>query len=114
MESEDGGVMTTDKPQIVYAAPFVALADDLRREALVLRQGKADTQADVMDAAAERLTDALRAASECEYIDTHTAAEFLRIGEEGVRARCRRMLADRGLARKRGGRWEIHTSALAA
>lgn len=108
--------MTTDKPQIVYAAPFVALADDLRRRSAELRVDKADAHAAILEVVVERLTDAIKQASECEYVDTRAAAEFLKIGDEAVRARCRRTLQRQGLAHKRGGTgpWEIHTSALNA
>lgn len=106
--------MRTNDPKIVYAAPFVTLNADLRREAAVLRDGKADAQAAILDRTADRLDEALAQASECEYVDTAAAADFLRISEEGVRARCRRILREQGLARKRAGRWEVHSSVLVA
>lgn len=106
----------TDTAQILWADPLVRLARAMRHEAETIRAAKQgdDPHAASLDRAAERLEAAIEEAATVEYVDSEAAARFLEIGAEAVRARCRRKLRKEGLARKRGGKWEIHASVLAA
>lgn len=100
--------------KIIWTEPVARLLESLQNEADMARRLHDARVADLLADAAERLAVAIEEGSGCEYVDSAAAAEFLSVGEEAVRARCRRKLLDLGLARKRGGRWEIHTSVLAA
>jgi hypothetical protein len=96
---------------IVWAEPFVRLAVELRAEVSTFR-GIADGAAEAIERTATRLENTLKAASTDQWVLVEDAAPLLRVSPHGLRARCRRSLASRGLAEKRGGLWFVHVSAL--
>ena len=104
-----------DEPRIIWSAPIRRLMDALRSEAGTLREiGKDEQRAQLLEGVADRLETSIDEATAGEWILTDDAAPLLQITEDGVRARCRRSLAARGLAKKKGGRWYIHVNALPA
>lgn len=105
--------MTMNEPRIIWTAPIRRLSDALRSEAGTLREiGQDEQRAQLLEATAKRLDGAIEEAAAGEWILTDDAAPLLQITEDGVRARCRRTYAQRGLARKRGGRWYVHVDVL--
>lgn len=99
--------------RIIWAAPIHRMVEALRSEADTLREiGRDEQRAQLLEGTAQRLESAVEEAAAGEWILTDDAAPLLQITEDGVRARCRRSYAARGLARKRGGRWYVHVDVL--
>src|SRR5689334_23365728 len=94
---------------IVWAEPLVRLAGELRAEAAAFR-GIADGGAEAIERPATRLENTLVAATTGQWVLLEHAAPLLKVTPHGLRARCRRSLAPRGLAEKRGGLWFIHVN----
>jgi hypothetical protein len=100
---------------LVWRSHLERLAQEWKAEALLFREvSSASDVAATLERAAERLLARLGEAQQGEWVDTDAAAAVLHVSAEAVRARCRRRLFAAGLARKRGGEWEVHISALAA
>jgi len=91
----------------------MVLLGELRAEAATFR-GIADGAAEALERSANRLGRVLETASAGQWILVADAAPLLLVSPHGLRARCRRTLAARGLAEKRGGLWFVHVNALRA
>ncbi len=101
--------------RVIWSAPLRELAKQLRAEAGEIRTlvGSAGiTRASERDAIADRIEAGLKESESCEWIATIDAAALLKMHPDTVRARCRRVLSERGQAEKRGGLWYVHRSAL--
>jgi hypothetical protein len=110
--------MAADKaqaPAILWADPFQRLASALESEAATLRDlGSDEERAALLESIATRVTQTITAAATAEWIRLVDAAGLLGAEQDTMRSRCRRLWKDRGQAKKIGGDWHIHTSALAA
>jgi hypothetical protein len=104
----------SESARIIWTEPVARLAATLRQEAEAAERAHDERGAVLLLETAERLESAIRDGSRAEYVDSTAAAEFRGTGEAAVRAWCRRSLKPKGLARKRGGRWEVHVEALQA
>jgi hypothetical protein len=101
-----------EQPRVVFAQPFADLESELREDARRLRELGGDGAATAFLSAAERLRVAVSAAAVGGWVLTEDAAPLLKITPDAVRARCRRDLRWRGLAKREGGRWFVHVTAL--
>lgn len=104
----------SETARIIWSDPVTRLSAALRQEAEAAQRAHDERGAILILDTAKRLEDAIREGSRAEYVDSAAAAEFRGTGEAAVRAWCRRSLRSKGLARKRGGRWEVHVQALQA
>ena len=100
------------QPRVVFAQPLVDLAAELARDAEQARLFGGDAAYSALRSAADRIGAALEAAAAGTWVLTEDAARLLKITPDAVRARCRRDLVGRGLARREGGLWFVHVSAL--
>lgn len=102
-------------PTIIYADPIRALAGDWRQGARQIRDlGGDENRAAQLERMAERLEAAIEAGASATWVPLADAALLLKRHPETIRVRCRKVLATRGMARKVGGDWQVHVSALAA
>lgn len=100
---------------IIYADPVLALAAELRAEAAQNRRvWKDESRAAHLEHIAARIEEAVERGADNTWMPLPAAAKLLHKHPETIRLRCRGDLASRGLARKRGGHWEVHVDALAA
>lgn len=101
--------------RIIFAEPLLRLAAEFRGDAdRNRREWKDDVKAAHFDRIAERIEAAVEEGASREWVDVTAAAQLLRLHPETVRLRCRRTLGPAGLAKKLGGEWRVHVSAIAA
>lgn len=101
--------------RIIFAEPLLRLAAEYREDAeRNRREWKDDQKAAHFDRIAERIEAAVEEGASREWVDVTAAAELLRLHPETVRIRCRRELGPSGRAKKVGGEWRVHVSAVAA
>lgn len=99
--------------KVIFAAPVVRLAAELRGEAARCRaRWKDEVRAAVLEDAAERIEEALQKGAEEEWVPVDAAADLLKRHPETIRQQCRKVYGPAGRAKKMGGVWRIHLSAV--
>lgn len=98
--------------RVIYADGLLDLAADLREKAAEARRiiGP-DARADVLERTAEEIENAVENGA-CEWLSTRQAEHLTGTRAATWADRCRRRLAARKLAEKRGGHWHLRAKAI--